>query len=317
MAEADAQSPALADGVVLVAVVLSEFLALGIDDGAWGGFVFGGTALGDDAGIVLIGDETDFLAVGFVEDGQVALLGHGADGGLVFKLADGQEHAIEAMTGRAEQDVGLILVQVTAPGEMFDAVDGLDAGVVAGGDIVGVDAVGVFEEFAELEPIIATDAWIGGSACVVFADEIINDAIELLFEIEHVQRDVEHGRDQASVGCVIDRATALLVRFIGVTGGAVFGFGVGSAVAHETADDLITLLLEYDCRRRAVDAAAHGEEDFFRWAGFRFRWAGFRRACSRRLVLGGGLLGGTCGVRMCVGGVGHGGISHCRENIAV
>ena len=147
-----------------------------------------------------------------------------------------------------------------------------DARVMAGGDVVGVDRVGVFVELAELQPVVAAHAGVGRSALVVLIDEVVDDFAEVFFEVKHVKGDVEHGGDVTRIGGVVDRAAAFFVRFglFGRVAGAVehvvvalsgFFFVVG-AEAHEAADHLVAALLEQRGGDGAIDAAGHGDDHF-------------------------------------------------------
>src|SRR5207244_11648356 len=70
----------------------------------------------DEGGVILIGDEADFLRVRLVEDREVQLLGDRADGGL-FHAADGEQGVLERFAAHAEEDVALVLAMVDAAKE--------------------------------------------------------------------------------------------------------------------------------------------------------------------------------------------------------
>ena len=99
---------------------------------------------------------------------------------------------------------------VLAAEEVGFAVDGDRAGVVAGGDEIGADGMGVAGEFAELEVFVATDAGVGGAAGIVLADEVIDDPAEIVLEVEGIEGDVEDAGDVAGVGGVGGGAAALV-----------------------------------------------------------------------------------------------------------
>ncbi len=113
VAEGDADAFALSDGEALVAFVGADGFAGGVDDVAVfegvGGFFL------DEFGVVVVGDEADFLGVGLVEDGKLEFLGDAADFGF-FKVADREEHACQLVARDAEEDVGLIFLVIESAG---------------------------------------------------------------------------------------------------------------------------------------------------------------------------------------------------------
>ena len=84
-------------------------------------------------------------------------------------------------------------------------------GVMAGGDEIGPDAVGIVEQLAELQPVVADDAGIGGAAGGVFVHEIVDDPAELVLEIEGIKRDVEPIGHAAGVAGVHGGAAAFFM----------------------------------------------------------------------------------------------------------
>lgn len=165
----------------------------------------------DEFGVVVVGDEADFLGVGFIEDGEVEFFGELADA-CFFEVADGEDHSGEFFAGDAEEDVGLVFFVVESAEEVGLAVGCFcDAGVVAGGDVIGADGFGVAGEFSEFEVLVAADAGVGGSAAVIFADEVVDDSAEVVLEVEGVEGDVEESGDVAGVGGVGGGAAALFV----------------------------------------------------------------------------------------------------------
>jgi hypothetical protein len=212
LAQGEAGAFALADSEVLVAGMLAQDAAFGVDEVA-GAEGVGGAGL-EESGVVVVGDEADFLGVGLVVDGEAELMGELADVGF-FEVTQGEEHAGEFVAGDAEEDVGLVFFEVAGAEEVRLAGLGVvgDAGVVAGGDEVRADGTGVAGEFAELEVFVAADAGVGGSAGIVLGDEVVDDLVEIGLEIEGVEGDVEEAGDEAGVGGVGGGAAAdVLVR---------------------------------------------------------------------------------------------------------
>ena len=119
-----------------------------------------------------------------------------------------------------------------------------DAGVVAGGDEVGVELLAVRPELAELQPVVADDARVGRAAGEVLVGEVVDDAVEVALEVEGVERDVEPVGDAAGVAGVDGASSSpscgrrRRVGLVGVRAGA-----------HEQADDVVALLLEQHRRR--------------------------------------------------------------------
>ena len=77
------------------------------------------------------------------------------------------------------------------PWRLVIAGDGFQLGVMPCGDEVRTDAVGIVAQAAELDPVVAHHARIGRAAAGVFVNEIVDDAVEILLEVERVERHVE------------------------------------------------------------------------------------------------------------------------------
>ena len=165
----------------------------------------------DEAGVVLVGHEADLLAVGFfghVVQSQAV----GAATDLVFAVrADGEHQSGEDLRPDAPQHVRLILGRIEAAMQAdFPVRAGQQPGVMARGDPLGPDAVGVLEQFAEFEPRIAHDARVGRAAGRVFGDEIADNLAELLLEVDGVERDSQAIGHPPGVVGIGGRAAALL-----------------------------------------------------------------------------------------------------------
>src|SRR2546430_15365425 len=81
-----------------------------------------------------------------------------------------EERVLERIARHAEEDVTLVLAMIDAAEQRLLAVDGIDAHarVVAGGDEIGADGLGIARQLAELEPVVTANAGIRRSAAVVF-----------------------------------------------------------------------------------------------------------------------------------------------------
>ena len=75
----------------------------------------------------------------------------------------------------------------------------------------GPDAVGVIEQLAEFDSVVAHHARIGRASDGVFIDEVIDDAAKFFFEIECVKRNAQSLGDAATVFGIGRTAAALFV----------------------------------------------------------------------------------------------------------
>ena len=92
----------------------------------------------------------------------------------------------------------------------FGRVTGDDAGVVAGGDEVGVELLAERPELAELQPVVADDARVRRAAGEVLVGEVVDDPVEVVLEVERVERNVEPIGHAPGVAGVEGGAAALL-----------------------------------------------------------------------------------------------------------
>src|SRR5437868_2176228 len=83
--------------------------------------------------------------------------------------------------------------------------------VMSGGDEVGVELSAIRPELAELEPGVADDAGIGRSTAEILVGEVVDDAVEIVLEIEGIKGDVELIGHTASVAGIDGAAATLLV----------------------------------------------------------------------------------------------------------
>ena len=126
----------------------------------------------------------------------------------------------------------------------------VQAGVVAGGQRRGADRAGEAQERAELQPLVAADAGVGGARGPVLGHEVVDDgAAEGLGLVEHVVGEPERGRRGAGV-LDVARAAAAPPRLAAVPR------GVDTAQGH--AHHLEAARTQQRRGRRGVDAAGHG-----------------------------------------------------------
>src|SRR5207245_2443728 len=88
---------------------------------------------------------------------------------------------------------------------------GDDLSVMSGGDVVGFELFAIGPELAELEPVVADDARIGSAAGQILVGEVVDDPLEVVLEIEGIERDVEPVGYAAGVAGVEGAAAAFLV----------------------------------------------------------------------------------------------------------
>src|SRR5256885_912126 len=122
--------------------------------------------------------------------------------------------------------------------------------VMAGGDRVAVERVGVMQQIAELGERIASDAGDGRSPARILGNEIVDDIVaEAVLEVQHVMRNPELVRDELGIG---DRVE-----------GTARAVGHAVAVAEQLqrrADDVVPLLHKQRRRDGAVHPARHCDE---------------------------------------------------------
>jgi hypothetical protein len=150
-----------------------------------------------------------------------------------------------------------------------DRVSGYESGVVPRRYELRADAVGVVEQLAKLEPVVAHHAGIGRAALCVLVDEVVDDLLKLLLQVEGIKRNVEPLSDAAGVLGIAGAAASLLV--IGPlrqnrqqrSARGLLALNTAChwrllAVAHEDPHDLVPLLQQQVRSDAAVDTAAHG-----------------------------------------------------------
>ena len=137
---------------------------------------------------------------------------------------------------------------------MFAVRAVLDAGVVAGGEVVAFERGQAVEEGAVLDVLVAAQAGVRGAAGGVFGHEAVHHRLaEAVFEVHDVVADAELAGHPAGVVDVFD-AAALLAS--GELGGTLLG-----PEAHGDADDVVALLDEEGGGDGAIDSAGHADDD--------------------------------------------------------
>ena len=204
-------------------------------------------------------DKADLLAIGLVGRGQAEATGPCAD--LVFgELAHRQEHPAEPLTGHLKEHRGLVFATVAAAVQAVAPVGSRQQpGMMAGGHVAGTDGVGVVEEPAKLQPGVAADAGVGRAAAAILGSKVVDDAVEVVGEIERVERDAEPLRHPAGVEGIFHAAAALMAWPGGFQNReAATGCSCsGRPVPHKHADHLVARLHEHRRSDARVDPSAH------------------------------------------------------------
>lgn len=229
--------------------------AFGIDDFAGDGDI--GAAFGDEICVGAFADEADFLALGFLSDGQAEATRKGADFGF-GQSAEREADEAELVLVHGVEDVALVFLGVNGAEETVwfagEWIAERDAGVVTGGEAIGTEEAGAVDEMAEFDVAVALQTGVGGATGGVFVDEAVDDGLtELCFHIDGVERDADQGAGGASIVHGGDTAA-------GIDG--VFGIG-GREEAEVHADDAVAAFAHDQGGGGAIDAAAHGDDDGF------------------------------------------------------
>ena len=230
--------------------------------------------------MIAVGQEADLLAVFLLGHAQADLAGQGPDF-VLAKTAHRQEHPLEQLPLDAEQHVRLVFAVVDAAKQRRPAIGaGLQPGVVPRGHEVGTHAVGIVEQLAELQPVVADHAGVRRAAGRVLGHEVIDDPVELVLKIQGVKRNPQPVGNAPGVVGVGRGAAALLVAGTlddgkqragrgrpGRCGGCIGGgrsaafAGRHFAVPHQHTDDLVAGRAQQVRRDTAVDASRHGQDD--------------------------------------------------------
>jgi hypothetical protein len=128
----------------------------------------------------------------------------------------------------------------------------LDAGVVAGRDVVEAERLGAGHQGAELDLAVALQAGVRRVALSVFAYEVLDHELpELAPVVEDIVGNAELGADATSaLGHLLRAAQTLFESLV-----------IAIPKVHRDASDLVAGLVQQRRRERAVDAAAHGDHD--------------------------------------------------------
>jgi hypothetical protein len=244
---ADAQSLALADGVIHQALMLPE-QAIGIEiadvarrDRQIALQEFAERPLADEA------DAGRILLRGVRQAGIDRYAAHLALG----QMTNRKQRARQLRLVQPVEEVALVLGAVLSLEQFEAAVEFAHLRIVAGGDAPGTESDGVIEEGAELDFRIAQHVRIGRAPGLVLAQEAREHALLVL------GREIDDFEVHADDVCRRHRVDQVL------PGRTVFVGVVVFPVLHEQADDLVAGPLEQQRRHRRIDAAGHAHHHGF------------------------------------------------------
>jgi len=143
------------------------------------------------------------------------------------------------------KEVTLILVGVETLEQPGLAVVVLAPHIVAGGDHIGAEDLGVFEEHLELDFAVAEDIRVGSATGLVLGEEVLEDIVPVFGgEIGSVQFDTQFCADFLRIGEIRH-------------GGAVLAAVVFIPVFHEQAFHPVALFEQQQGGDRGVNTAGH------------------------------------------------------------
>lgn len=261
--ECDPETLALSDRKSLEALMLSHDFTTGCDK--FTSRILFAPITFDEACIVVVRDEANFLAVGLVRVSKSCVPRQIADRSLGL-VADREEDVFQEILIDAKENVALVFSGIKSPYKRWGTIVARQQlSVMPGRDFFSADIASKIPKVAELKPVVAHHAWVRSAAGKVLVCEVIFDAPEGIFEVYCVERDVQRIGDSPGI-CRIRCAAATLFMDGGVNDGqrvrrqrARFGFR--RAGPHEQSDDFVALLLKQNGGSRAIDSAAHCEYD--------------------------------------------------------
>src|SRR5665213_1557902 len=248
------------------AAVFAERPAVGVPDGS-GIFGAAGSRLVqvcvDETGIVAVGHETDFVALGFLCDGQLEILREGADFGF-GESAQPAQGPSRLRLGQAPEEICLVLRKIEGGAHLPAAGPGVlrNAGIVSGGDCRRAYRIREIEELIELDESVAERAGNRGPARKILVYERLDDALfKLPLQVDDV---VGHSDMLGHAAGVVDVVEGT------ASAGGLFGLQIGETSLvpelHGQAGDVAAFALEQRGDGGAVYTAGHGDCDQLRHA---------------------------------------------------
>ena len=247
--ESEAEALSLADGVADDALMLTEHMALGVDElsrrEAFSGIVL------DEVAVVTVHDEADVLGVVLPCVDEAVLLRDLAHLFLRGEVSEREHGMGELLLGQEVEYVALVLREVLRllekPASGRRVL--LDAGVVPGDDDVTAEGLGAVIELLMLHIAVTVDARVRGAALFVGPHEALDDlTVEVFGEIKYIIRHAEACGD----------LTGILGVFEGTAG--IFATDIDGFIIiqlHGDTNRIIAGVAHQRGRHGAVDTAAH------------------------------------------------------------
>src|ERR1700734_362686 len=261
----DSPSLALANGEVVDAVMLADYLSVGGHEFASG--IGQRLALLGQIGIekllvVASGDEADLLRIWLCCESQPVITRQITDLRLGH-FSERKKRAAELILGQTEQKISLILRGICRTLEQPAAalLIELNSRVVTSGERVRADLLSDNQQLVELQMVVAQAARDGRAPGQIFLDEGLHDvALEPVFVIDYVIWDAQSFSNAAGVVDIVERTATALPRL-----GHAFVSGEPTLVPelHGQADDLVSVGAQHGRDGRGVDSARHGYGDGF------------------------------------------------------
>src|SRR5262249_34891100 len=248
MAGGDAEPAALADGEVDDAGMSAQQAAVKIDDVARLGRA--GLEPLDHLGVAARRHEADVLAIVLVGDReaeptrQLARLRLGL-------VAEREAQHLELLARGGKEKIALIALLLARAIERAAAARERPRGdVMPGRQHLGAELVRGREQIAELDRLVALDAWHRRLARHIALGEAVDyHFLEAALVVEHVVGNADPLRHRARVIDVL----------AGAAGALAMGRGAVVVELQRDADDVVAFGLEQGGRDRGVDAARHGD----------------------------------------------------------
>ncbi len=155
---------------------------------------------------------------------------------------------------------------VAAASEHMTTSSSLDAGMVTCGHESGTYCICVLDQTAELELLITDHAGIRRSSSLILISKVVDDPVEVVLEVQHVERDAQLAGHAPGVGSVGGAAAALAPRQPAARQEGVLSSSRRIRTpfhthAHEQADDVIALLTQQAGGNAGIHPPAHGYND--------------------------------------------------------
>lgn len=253
-AQGDAQTFALTDRIKRITFVLTEYIAVYVDEWSTVHFLLKRRyAPFQEPAVVIVRHKTDLVAFSFFRQiGIARIIGHLPH----FHFGvwpQGKAASAQGFLTQAPQHVRLVFLIIHPTADEATAVFFLDLGVVAGGNEFTIQGIGPLQQRTPLDVGIAQDTGIGRTPRQVFLDKIIDDVIaKFVPDINNKMVKPHIDRHLPSIIYGVEAAAARF--FFGTAGvGIVPGF-------HGNAYHFVPFLVKHHGGNGTVNPARHGHE---------------------------------------------------------